>query len=141
MRSMSPVCSFQDTPGDFRAEVVRSALIAYDSMIQNDAEGEEPLYRPKGWKQIERVKARRAGKVDWYKKRKGEDSNESVVFVPATPGGVMRKRYVEAIEKAGVKIGVAEVPGYIEIDCAPRLKLYDIGRKIRRIRKIFKKSD
>lgn len=43
--------------------------------------------------------------IKW--KRKGKHSNESVVFVPATPGGVMRKRYMEAIEKAGLKIGVA----------------------------------
>ena len=98
---------------DFRAEVVRSALSAYDCMVKRDADGEEPLYRPKGWKKVERVKARRARKDDWFRERKGkgEHDNESVVFVPATPGGVMRKRYVEAIEKAGVKIGVAEVPG------------------------------
>ena len=83
---------------DFRAKVVKSALSAHDSMVKKDAEGEEPLYRPKGWKKVERVKARRAGKVDWFRKRKGEDSNKSVVFVPATPRGVMRNRYMEAIE-------------------------------------------
>ena len=87
--------------------MVRSALSAYDCMVKRDADGEEPLYRPKGWKKVERVKARRAGKVDWFRKRKGEDNKDSVVFVPATPGGVMRKMYVKAMERTGVKIGVA----------------------------------
>ena len=38
-------------------------------------------------------------------------SNESVVFVPATPGGVLKRRYEKAISEAGVRIVVTEIPG------------------------------
>ena len=34
-----------------------------------------------------------------------------MVFVPATPGSELEKGYMSAIAKAGVRIGVAEVPG------------------------------
>ena len=33
------------------------------------------------------------------------------MFVPATPGGVLKKRYEKAISEAGVRIVVAEIPG------------------------------
>ena len=53
---------------EFRAEVVESALKAYG---WRDAAGEEPLYRPKGWKRIERAKGRRTKRTDWFKGKKG----------------------------------------------------------------------
>ena len=55
---------------------------AYDMMTEKDATGEEPLYRPKGWKRVERAKGRRTKRTDWFKGKKG---NESVIFIPATP--------------------------------------------------------
>ena len=54
-------------------------------------------------------KARRAKKNEWFSR--GRAGNESVVFVPATPGSELKKRYMSVIVKAGVRIGVAEVPG------------------------------
>ena len=93
---------------EFRAEVVESALKAYDMMTERDATGEEPLYRPKGWKRVERAKGRRTKRTDWFRGKKG---NESVIFIPATPHGGLRRRFVKAIEEAKVRIGVAEVPG------------------------------
>jgi hypothetical protein len=61
-----------------------SALNAYDKMVERDEEGVEPLYRPRGWNEVERAKRRRAKKGDWFKG--GDQRNESVVFVPAPPG-------------------------------------------------------
>ena len=52
---------------------------------------------------------RRAKKGDWF--RGDEKSNESVIFVPATPGSVLKRRYQEVLEKAKVRMAVADVPG------------------------------
>ena len=94
---------------EFRAQVVESAMKTFDSMLARDASGEEPLYRPREWNRVGRAKARRAKKSDWFKK--GKAGNESVIFVPATPGSELKKRYMSVIAKAGVRIGVTEVPG------------------------------
>ena len=93
----------------FRTEVVRSALCAYDKMREKDESGEEPMYRPREWKAVERARCRRAKKEDWF--RGGEKNNESVIFVPATPGSVLKRRYQEVLKKAKVRMAVAEVPG------------------------------
>ena len=62
---------------------------------------------PKGWKRVEHAKGRRTKRIDWFKGKKG---NESVIFIPATPQGELRRRFVKAIEEAKVRIGVAVVP-------------------------------
>ena len=93
----------------YRAQVVRSALKAYDEMVNKDQRGEEPLYRPRDWKRVERAEERRTKKGEWFK---GSGSKyETVIFVPATPGSELKKRYMETIEKAEARIAVAEVPG------------------------------
>ena len=40
----------------FRTEVVRSALKAYGAVVEKDACGEEPMYRPRGWRSEERAR-------------------------------------------------------------------------------------
>ena len=89
--------------------MVESAIKAFDTMLAKNAIEEEPLYRPREWNKVGRAKARRVKKSEWFKGDKA--TNESVVFVPATPGSELKKRYMSAIAKAGVRIGVAEVPG------------------------------
>ena len=71
-------------------------------MVEKDEQGEKPLYRPRGWKMVERARCRRAKKGDWFKG--GKQKNETVIFVPATPGGELRKRYQKLISDAKVKI-------------------------------------
>ena len=92
----------------FRAQVVKSALCAYDRMVERDRTGEEPLYRPREWRRVERAEERRKKKSDWFK---GAEENESVIFIPSTPRGELKKMFLESIRKAGVRIAVAEVPG------------------------------
>ena len=89
----------------FRMEVVASAMKAFDTMVAKDQNGEEPLYRPKGWKRVKRAMARRSKKEDSFKDGK-EGSNNSVVFVLATPGRVLKRRYEKTISEAGVRIAV-----------------------------------
>ena len=52
----------------FRTEVIKSALHAYESLIDAERRGYRPLYRPKTWKEREREQERHAKKLNWYKK-------------------------------------------------------------------------
>ena len=40
----------------FRTQVDRSALHAYDLMVEKDERAEEPLYRPREWSKVEKAK-------------------------------------------------------------------------------------
>ena len=84
----------------FRAEVVRSALKAYGAIVAKDACGEEPMYRPRGWRSEERARKKREKKEAWYKK----GGCESVIFVPATPRSELKRRYEEEIKKTRYRI-------------------------------------
>ena len=57
---------------------------------------------------MERVRERRKKKGDWFS---GEGKNETVIFVPPTPGGELRRRFMQTIKSAKAKIAIAEVPG------------------------------
>ena len=85
----------------------KSALDAYEKMI--DQQEEEPMYRTKDWKRVERAEARRKKKSEGFKG--AERKNESVIFVLATLGSELKKRYMETINKAGVRVAVAELTG------------------------------
>ena len=91
----------------FRTEVVRSALKAYNHLVELDVSGEQPLYRPRDWRQLERAKERRGKRGTWY--RKG--GFDTVIFVPATPGSQLKNRYMREIKEAGFKIKVVEQSG------------------------------
>ena len=88
---------------------MRSALNAYDKIRERDERGEVPLYRPREWNKEEREENRKKKKRDWFKGKGGK--KESVLFVPATPGSELRRRFQRVIEKTDVKIAVVEVPG------------------------------
>ena len=92
-----------------RAQVVQSALHAFDRMVQRDESGEVPFHRPKEWKKEERVRSRRARRRDWFRGRKNK--NESVIFVPVTPGGELKRRYMRIIQEAKIGISVVEKTG------------------------------
>ena len=91
----------------FRAEIIRSALNAYEKLRRAETDGERPLYRPKTWKTLEREKERKEKKNNWYKK----GGYDSVMFVPATPGSVLMKKYRNEVEKSGLKIRIVEKAG------------------------------
>ena len=66
----------------FREEVVRSALASYNRLLELDASGEKPLYRPREWTALERAREGRKRPDNWF--RTGDF--DTVIFVPATPG-------------------------------------------------------
>lgn len=93
----------------FRAEVVWSALKAYETIRFRNENGEQPMYRPREWKPADRVEARRAKKTNWFKQ--GSKNNETMIFVPATPGGALKKQYLKVVERANMKVTITEIPG------------------------------
>ena len=52
----------------FREQVVRSALAAYNRLLDLDASGEKPLYRPREWRALERARERRKRRDNWFRK-------------------------------------------------------------------------
>jgi len=95
--------------------VVRSALKAYNRLIELDASGEQPLYRPRSWKRLERTEERRRNRGA------GEESakpgTETVVlyrkggFVPATPRSQLRNQFMREIKETGFRIKAVEQSG------------------------------
>ena len=91
----------------FRTEVVKSALNVYKHILRLDACGEKPMHRTRTWRKIERVREKRKKREGWY--RKG--GYDSVIFVPATPGSELKRRYEKEVDEAGMKIRVTEQSG------------------------------
>ena len=88
----------------FRTEVVKSALNAYNRLIELDASGETPLYRPREWRKLDRAREKRRKREIWYKK----GGFDTVIFVPATPGSQLKHRYMKEIKETGFKVRVVE---------------------------------
>ena len=79
----------------------------------------KPLFRDRNWNKEERETAKMLKKVNWYKNPGDMNINyKSVLFVPATPGGIlvkeMKKREeeinknnaerIKIVEKGGIKL-------------------------------------
>ena len=88
----------------FRREVVQSALKAMKNLISKEENGERPIHRPRSWKKKERMVERRKKKTNWFKK----DGHETVVFIPATKGSELKRRFQDVITKSKVKVKVIE---------------------------------
>ena len=91
----------------FRAQIVRSALAAYNTIKVKDEKGEKPMYRHKSWQRVIRKEEIRNKKNNWYK----SGGCESVIFVPATPGSTLKKKFESEINKTNIKIKVVERSG------------------------------
>ena len=91
----------------FREQVVRSALAAYNRLLDLDASGEKPLHRPREWRALERARERRKRRDNWF--RKG--GSGTVIFVPATPGSQLKRLYMREIKATDFKIKVVEQSG------------------------------
>ena len=91
----------------FRAATLRSALKAYEEIKRKDRHGIRPIYRKKEWNQEAREKSKRTKKRQWF--RKG--GYRSVVFIPATPKSVLKRKYEEIVKKSGIPMKVVEKSG------------------------------
>ena len=90
-----------------RKTVINSGLSAYRKMEENQAKGDTPLHRTRQWKRKERERMKRVKKETWYQK----GGYESTIFVPATPGGALRRRMQKKIDETDMRIKVIEKTG------------------------------
>ena len=88
----------------YRAQILKSALAAYDKIVRKDAEGIEPMYRPKDWNRETREEDKQKKRENWFKR----GGAETVIFVPNTPNSELKKRYQKEIHEAGIKVKVVE---------------------------------
>ena len=91
----------------FRREVINSGIKAYRQMEENDKQGKIPLHRNREWKKNERERQKRKKKEDWFKK----GDYESVIFIPATPQGKLKKKMQRKVDETDIKIKIVETTG------------------------------
>ena len=92
---------------EFRFDVFNSANKAYQVAQQRDESGEKPMHRRKEWERSRRKKEKLEKRKSWYK----NNGTESVIFVPFTPGGKLKRAFEEEIKKSKFKIKVVEQTG------------------------------
>ena len=102
----------------FRAEILDSAMKAFNKMIDDDKNNKKPLYRSRTWNFEERKILKLNKKQNWWNSDKSEVCYKSVLFVPPTPGGALSKELrkreeelnknnkerIKIVEKGGIKL-------------------------------------
>ena len=91
----------------FRAEIMNSALKAYDKLREAERLGNRPLYRHKTWNTLAREQERKTKKQNWYKR----GGNKSVMFIPYTPNSELKNLYNQEIKRAELPIKIVEKAG------------------------------
>ena len=88
-----------------REIIIREGRSRYFNIIKLVNEGKRPLYRPSTWNKEMRAVEKKAKLKGWY------GSQESVVFVPATPGEILRRRIEKVMLENNFKVKVVEKGG------------------------------
>ena len=99
----------------YRTEILNSALLAFEKMIEDNKTGTKPLYRDREWKKEERIDSKKDKKVNWYNTGNQGIEYKSVLFVPVTKGGKLvkeiRKREEELNRNCTERIKIIEGGG------------------------------
>ena len=88
-----------------REIIVREGEARYFNIVKQVERGDRPLYRPSQWNREDRALKKKVKEKNWF------GSKQSVMFVQATPGEILRKRVEDIVTKAGFKIKVIEKGG------------------------------
>ena len=104
---------------NYRIQILKSALNAFDKMLEEDKNGTKPLHRNREWNRENRLKYKENKRNNWYKNGKEtEKIYKSILFVPPTPGsGLLQelknreeqlnknnKERIKIVEKGDLKI-------------------------------------
>ena len=73
-------------PEKYRVDTLVRAFRIYDKMLEDDQQGQRPLYRPKDWNIIARKKEKERKKYDWSTK----GGHIAPIFVPPTPNSKVK---------------------------------------------------
>ena len=82
----------------YRETIIRSALNAWENQIEQDRNGQRPLYRPREWRKEERTKKKELKKSGWFKKLGGK-TNDFSLFCAASPGGKLASLWRKELEE------------------------------------------
>ena len=88
-----------------REIIVREGRSRYCNIVKLVEDGKRPLYRPSTWNKENRAIEKKTKLRGWY------GSRESVVFVPATPGEILRKRIEKVMLGNNFNVKVVESGG------------------------------
>ena len=76
----------------YRADIVTAGLKGFEKQCQNADKGIMPLHRPRTYNERERRKKKAIAKSSWYR------PNDSVIFIPSTPGSILANKYRPILE-------------------------------------------
>ena len=88
-----------------REIIIREGRSRYTNIIKLVEDGKRPLYRPSTWKKEERAIRKKTKLKGWY------GSKDTVVFVPATPGELLRRRVEKVMSENKFNVKVVEKGG------------------------------
>ena len=77
---------------------------------QNADSGKKPLHRSRDFEKEKRKNEKEAKKLNWFKGKDGK-AFESVIMIPATPQGELKKIIEEQAKSAKLKVKVVEKAG------------------------------
>ena len=92
---------------EFRHEVAKSAINAYETIRDNEELDIRPMHRPKGWRKVERLEEKERKRKKWYR----QGGFDSVLFVPSTKDGRLKQNYQHVIRNSGFRVKVVERTG------------------------------
>ena len=88
-----------------RELIIREGTARYRNVVKSVSRGERPLYRSASWRKEERALGNLVKARSWY------SPHDTVLFVQATPGEVLRRRIEDVVRKSGFKVKVVERGG------------------------------
>jgi hypothetical protein len=97
-------------PEKYRVDTLVRAFRIYDKMLEDDHQGQRPLYRPKDWNIIARKKEKERNKYYWSTK----GGHIAPIFVPPTPNSELASLLREIADREaenGVSFKIIETAG------------------------------
>ena len=91
--------------GSHWKEAIQCAVVGCERIVERDAKGQTPLYRPRLWNKEERRKKKLMKKVAWYRPQ------DTVIFVTTTPNGELAMRVRKVVQegrRVNIKVRVVE---------------------------------
>ena len=92
----------------FREDILLSVKNAYKKIMEKHLSGEKPRHRDRDFMKEERAKEKEEKGKKWFKKNNNYDS---VMFIPITPGSVLKKRIQERLAGGILRIKLVEYTG------------------------------
>ena len=93
-----------------RLEILKSIKNGWKMILKKSENGERPLHRSRGFQKEARKEEKIKKVLNWYKGKDGK-SFDSVLMIPATPGGELKRKFEEKAKQEGLKLRIVEKTG------------------------------